>query len=102
MNWQRPRPRVFLLISLLLIILFASAPNAGAVVGQSNGGYTLTWYTVGGGGTMSASSGTYTLSGTIGQPDAGTQSSGGYTLNGGFWYNLIDQIYQYYFPFIRK
>ena len=36
-----------------------------------------------GGGTSSG--GMFTVSGTIGQPDAGTLSGGEYTLRGGFW-----------------
>ena len=46
--------------------------------------YTIDWYTIGGGGGAS-SGGDFTLSGTIGQPDAGTMSGGNYTLAGGFW-----------------
>jgi hypothetical protein len=37
----------------------------------------------GGGGTSTG--GVFTVSGTIGQPDAGTMSGGNYTLQGGFW-----------------
>jgi hypothetical protein len=46
--------------------------------------YTLSWWTVDGGGGRSSGSG-YSLHGTIGQHDAGGMSGGGYTLNGGFW-----------------
>ena len=52
-------------------------------------GYTVDWYTVDGGGAQNLSGGTYSLSGTIGQPDAGSQSGGSYTLNGGFWVDLF-------------
>ncbi|MCC6951151.1 MAG: hypothetical protein IT433_06860 [Phycisphaerales bacterium] len=45
---------------------------------------TIDWYTIDGGGGTSTG-GTYTLSGTIGQPDAGVMSGGTYTLSGGFW-----------------
>ena len=46
--------------------------------------YTLDWWSVdGGGGTCTG--GVYTVSGTIGQPDAGAMSGGNYTLQGGFW-----------------
>jgi hypothetical protein len=70
----------WLLIALLGILLGASA-----VFAQSGGGYDLTWSTVDGGGGSSAGGG-YTLSATVGQPDAGTSlSGGGYTLAGGFW-----------------
>ncbi len=46
---------------------------------------SLPWWTVDGGGGTS-SGGAYTLSATIGQPDAsGPQAGGSYTLTGGFW-----------------
>ena len=37
----------------------------------------------GGGGTSTG--GGYTVTGTIGQPDAGTMGGGTFSLNGGFW-----------------
>src|SRR5579863_1043169 len=47
--------------------------------------YSINWYKVAGGGGTS-SSGQYTLSGTIGQPDAsGALTGGNYSLTGGFW-----------------
>ena len=46
--------------------------------------YAIDWFTIDGGGGQS-SGGTYTLQGTIGQPDAATSSGGRYTLHGGFW-----------------
>lgn len=49
---------------------------------------TLGWFTVDGGGGTS-SSGQYSVSGTIGQPDAGTMSGGRYAIEGGFWPGLI-------------
>ncbi len=49
--------------------------------GQS---YSIDWSTIDGGGGQSTG-GVYTVSGTIGQPDAGTMSGGTYTLSGGFW-----------------
>ena len=52
--------------------------------------FAIDWYTVDGGGGTSTG-GSYTLSGTIGQPDAAatTLSGGIYTLQGGFWPGLI-------------
>jgi hypothetical protein len=48
------------------------------------GEFSLDWWTLdGGGGTCTG--GVYTVSGTIGQPDAGAMSGGNYTLQGGFW-----------------
>ena len=52
-----------------------------AVSGQS---YSLDWYKISGGGGTSTG-GVYSVSGTVGQPDAGTMSGGNYSLTGGFW-----------------
>jgi hypothetical protein len=46
--------------------------------------YSIDWYKVAGGGGTSTSA-VYSVSGTIGQPDAGKMSGGIYTLDGGFW-----------------
>jgi len=55
--------------------------------------FDLSWNTIdGGGGT--AGGGAFQLSGTIGQPDAGSPTSpltgGGFTLIGGFWQPIAD------------
>lgn len=64
--------KIILLIGLLL-------PSLG--VAQS---YSVDWFTIDGGGGLSTG-GVYTVSGTIGQPDAGLMSGGNFTLQGGFW-----------------
>ena len=46
--------------------------------------YAIDWFTIDGGGGTSTG-GVYVVSGTIGQPDAGTMSGGSYSLAGGFW-----------------
>ena len=47
--------------------------------------YSIDWFTIDGGGGTSTG-GTYTVSGTIGQHDAGGPMTGGnYSLTGGFW-----------------
>src|SRR4051812_29806313 len=56
----------------------------GAALSMSAQSYSIDWYTIDGGGGTS-SGGPYTLSGTIGQPDAGVHTGGPYTLLGGFW-----------------
>ena len=67
-------------LSIALLLVLASAAMA-----QS---FDLSWYTIDGGGGTSAG-GNFTLSGTIGQPDAGSPSSplsgGNFALVGGFW-----------------
>ncbi len=83
---------------VLLLLLFLWLP---AITRAQGGGYDLTWFSVDGGGGYSAASG-YTLDSTIGQPDAGTLSSGGgYTLVGGFWGGAAIQ-YQIYLPVVLR
>jgi hypothetical protein len=48
------------------------------------GQYSVDWSTIDGGGGTSTG-GVYSVTGTIGQPDAGKMSGGNFTLDGGFW-----------------
>ncbi len=48
----------------------------------------IDWLSVDGGGGTSAG-GVYVVTGTIGQPDAGTMSGGPYAIEGGLWPGLI-------------
>jgi hypothetical protein len=51
----------------------------------AGGSFEIAWYTVDGGGGPSSGA-AYELSGTAGQPDAGTPMIGGtYQVTGGFW-----------------
>ena len=50
--------------------------------------FEITRSTVDGGGAMRSTGGDFELSGTIGQPDAGTMTGGNFELNGGFWFPL--------------
>ena len=69
-----------------LLSMSALAVITQAAVAQSGGPYTITAWTVDGGGISNATGGVYTLSGTIGQPDAGpTLSGGAFSVDGGFW-----------------
>ena len=66
---------------LLCFILLLSACCLRAL-GQT---YSIDWYKISGGGGTSTN-GQYSLSGTIGQHDAGgPMTSGSYSLTGGFW-----------------
>jgi hypothetical protein len=48
--------------------------------------YSIGWQAIAGGGGMSSTGGVYSLSGTIGQHDAGGPMTGAsYSLTGGFW-----------------
>jgi hypothetical protein len=64
-------------VEALLLMLTATA-----VAPAQN--YTLDWSTIDGGG-GSSTGGVFTVSGTIGQPDAGKTSGGNYSIEGGFW-----------------
>src|SRR5437867_7188408 len=54
----------------------------GAAVQAQN--YSIDWFTIDGGGGTSTG-GVYSVTGTIGQADAGHMSGGNFTLDGGFW-----------------
>ena len=73
---MKSRSRKFLILALAL------AGTEGGLRAQS---YTVDWYKIAGGGGASTG-GTYQVSGTIGQPDAGaTMTGGNYAVDGGFW-----------------
>jgi hypothetical protein len=58
---------------------------AWAALSASAQSYSINWYKVAGGGGTSTG-GNYSVSGTIGQPDASSAMTGGnYSLTGGFW-----------------
>ena len=65
-------------------VVLAGLLLVSPALGQSSGGYELSWSTIDGGGGRSTG-GPYTLAGTIGQPDAAWSSGGQYELLGGFW-----------------
>jgi hypothetical protein len=65
------------------LALWAAAGVVSTASAQTN--YSLDWWTIDGGGGTSTG-GVYSVSGTIGQPDAGhTMSGGSFTLESGFW-----------------
>ena len=66
---------LLVVLGLLSVVVALAAPQA----------FSLPWWTVDSGGGASQGGG-YTLTGTSGQPEAGTLLSGDvYTLAGGFW-----------------
>ena len=84
---------VWLLLALLVLL--------PALALAQTGGYDLTWSTIDGGGYTWSEGGTYSLGGTVGQPDAGALSGGGYTLGGGFWGGGAGQ-HRVYLPLVMK
>jgi hypothetical protein len=66
-------------VGLSIAFLFLLAVSAAQAQN-----YSIDWFTIDGGGGTSTG-GVFSVSGTIGQPDAGHMSGGNYTLDGGFW-----------------
>ena len=98
MKTTQAMKRTTLLAVALLVMLVGVA---SAVYAQTGGGYDLTWSTIDGGGAMFSTGGGYSLGGTIGQPDMGALSGGGYALNGGFW-SGVDAPHHVYLPIVLR
>ena len=71
---------------LLGVIVLSLSMLTAPAYGQD---YDIDWFTIDGGGEMFSTGGDYTLSGTVGQPDAGEMSGGSYNLTGGFWFGQV-------------
>jgi len=70
-------PRPILGAARTVLLALAAAAPAHAQL-------SIDWYTIdGGGGT--AAGGTFQITGTIAQPDAGVVSGGAFQITGGFW-----------------
>lgn len=80
---------------ILLIIGALSLLSTLALAQPSGGTYTITKSTLDNGGGTSAG-GVYSLTGTVGQADAGLQglAGGPYQLTGGFWSEILDLIFK--------
>ena len=85
--------KIFLLMLVVLLILAILIPS----LSQAQN-YGIPWWTIDGGGGTSMGD-NYSLSGSIGQPDAGVLSGGTYSLIGGFWGISFQQFL--YLPIIR-
>ncbi len=94
------------LLALLFLLLLAGISGLATPItslhAQSGGWYNLTWNSIDGGGYMASSGGAYVVTGTIGQPDAGTLSSTPYVLQGGFWKSALDDVSKFFLPLIRR
>src|SRR6266404_2351018 len=75
-----------ILYAAILNLTLLAVPSL--VPAQSGGGFDLPWYTIDGGGGMNSTGSSFSLSGTIGQPDSQTppvMNGGGFEVTGGFW-----------------
>ncbi len=97
------KPRVFYFIGLLLpaLLLLALPALAQPHAARNEGAYDLSWSVIGGGGAVSSTSGSYALSGTIGQSAVGTNSSGNCNLNAGFWFSGMNES-RVYLPLVLR
>ena len=85
-----------LTLALTLLLIIATSLTVGA---QANG-YHIAWWTLDNGGGVSAAD-HYSLTGTVGQPDASAPMQGGaYRLTGGYWGAIGD--YAIFIPLIRQ
>jgi hypothetical protein len=87
-------------IGLALLGLMAPALRVRA----QSPDYAIEWWTVdGGSGAAQSADGTYTLHGTVGQPDAGTLRSADdtYALTGGFWGGAATE-YDIFLPLVLR
>jgi hypothetical protein len=89
------RIRISLALLLALAMLLSAVSFASGVAS-----FDLSWNTIDGGG-GSSQAGQYSLSGTIGQPDAGVLSSSPYLLQGGFW-GGVPPVFWIHLPLVVK
>lgn len=90
----------------MVIVLLAFSLLITGVAAAHNSGYVLDWFTIDGGGGVLNSAGSntpaYQMSGTTGQPDAGSLSAGGYQLLGGFWTGSEPARHMLFLPSVRR
>ncbi|HET7375510.1 MAG TPA: hypothetical protein VFK30_02315 [Anaerolineae bacterium] len=94
---------MILIASVLVLLIGIGTANAQRTADQSapQSGYSIDWYTIDGGGALNSHGGSYSLGGSIGQPDAGALSGGAYELVGGFWSGAAIN-YDIYLPLVLK
>lgn len=94
----------FLIMAGVVLLPAVLLQAQGAEPSASAPTYSLSWWTVdGGGSTGPASSHSYSLVGTIGQPDAGVMDGPRYSLVGGFWATVpAGYDHQIYLPLVVR
>lgn len=95
---------LLLLVTLVLVLVLWPASGAPRFTLAAPLAQQLNWWTVDAGGETSSGP-TYSVAGTIGQPDAGPSgvgmSSGTYNLEGGFWPG-VEAEYPLYLPLVKR
>jgi hypothetical protein len=100
MRKQIPKGVLFVALMASVVGVAVASRSAYPASAQAGGTYDLTWNTIDSGGYTFSTGGTYSLGGTIGQPDAGVLSGGSYSLSGGVWGSNTTQ--QVYLPVILR
>src|SRR4051794_34492608 len=72
-------------LGLLVAVPVLLGLLGAAAYAQVGGGFDLSWSTLDGGGGTASTGGTFSLGGTVGQPDAGAMQGGQWSVQGGFW-----------------
>jgi hypothetical protein len=100
---RRREIRPILLLSVALLLAWATWSDPAPARAQSGGGYNLAWNTIDGGGWTFSTGGSYGLGGTIGQADAGVLQGGPYALVGGFWGGALQTaVYGLHLPVVLR
>jgi hypothetical protein len=82
-------PRKLNIMSRASLLTLFIVSLVGFIALAASNDFSVPWWTVDGGGGTSQG-GDYVVSGSIGQPDAGSPMSGGeFTLVGGFWVGAL-------------
>jgi hypothetical protein len=64
--------------------------------------YALPWQVFASGGSLTASSASFTMQSTIGQPVAGELQSASYDMCSGFWCNIEEWVWDIFLPLILR
>lgn len=98
--------RLSLLLTGVVVALIVTVLGASIAFGQGVAPYNMRWWTVDGGAYVvsgvSPSGAAYTMTTTIGQPDAGLMTGGRYALGGGYWGTALRSLMKLYLPVVTR
>ena len=91
---------------IFLAILVLCVTVGSVILAAPDGGLSIPWWTVDGGGGTSTG-GQFALSGTVGQPDVAVLAGDSYVLSSGFWNGRVNGISgtlgsKLYLPFVSR
>ena len=104
MNQQRINLSRFAgLLALMLLVLLLAGLTVSIALGApgASTAYSLDWHVTSSGGQLNSTGGSYSLSGTIGQPAVGLTMLGTpYAHDSGFWYGISPN--RVFVPVLKK